>query len=114
MVEEYSDDELEDNSDNGKRMYKVELCAGRKHKAVEAAKNQKVKKGVTARAGFVQYPVRGDSMALASHQAVQAASIQRTVAPASVSILGLCFQCGKLGHFRRACPLLQSATGVPK
>jgi len=53
-------------------------------------------------------------MALASQQAVQAALIQRTVAPASVSSLGPRFQCGKLGHFRRACPLLQSATGVPK
>ena len=59
-------------------------------------------------------PVRGDSNVLASQQAVQAASIQRTVAPASVSSLGPRFQCGKLGHFRRACPLLQSATGVPK
>ena len=113
-VEEYLDDELTDNSDNEKHMYKVELHAGRKRTAPEAAKNQKVKKGATARAGFAQYPVRGDSMALANPQAIQAASIQRTIAPASVSSLGPYFQCGKLGHFRRVCPLLQSATGVPK
>jgi len=92
---EYLDDELTDNSYNKKHMYKAELRAGRKCKVAEAAKNQKVK-GAT---GFAQYPVRGDSMALAN-QAVQAASIQRTVAPASVSSLGPCFQCEKLGHFR--------------
>ena len=69
-------------------MYKAELRAGRKRKAAEAAKNQKVKKGTSARVGVPRYPVRGDSMPLASQQAVQAASIQRTVAPASVSSLG--------------------------
>ena len=51
-VEEYLDDELADNSDDEKRMYKAELRAGRKRKAAEAAKNQKVKKGANARAGF--------------------------------------------------------------
>jgi len=65
------DDELTDNSYDEKHMYKAELHAGRKCKVAEAAKNQKVKKGAT---GFAQYPVRGDSMALANHQAVQAAS----------------------------------------
>jgi len=41
-----------------KRMYKAELHAGRKRKAAEASKNQKVEKGGSARAGFAQYPVR--------------------------------------------------------
>ena len=51
-VEEYLDDELADNSDDEKCMYKAELCAGRKRKAAEAAKNQKVEKGASARAGL--------------------------------------------------------------
>ena len=46
------DDELADNSDDEKCMYKAELCAGRKRKAAEAAKNQKVEKGASARAGL--------------------------------------------------------------
>ena len=65
------EDELADISDDEKRMYRTELRAGWKRKAAEAAKNQKVKKGASARAGFPRYPVRGDSMALASQQAVQ-------------------------------------------
>ena len=56
-VEEYLDDELADNSDDEKRMYKAELRAGRKHKADEAAKNKKVEKGASATAGFDRYPV---------------------------------------------------------
>ena len=46
------EDELADNSDDEKRMYRAELRAGRKRMAAEAAKNQKVKKGASTRAGF--------------------------------------------------------------
>ena len=52
MVEEYLDDELADNSNDEKHMYKAELHARRKCKVAEPVKNQKVNKGAT---GFAKY-----------------------------------------------------------
>ena len=65
-VEEYMDDELAENSDDEKRMFKAELRAGRKRKAAEAAKN-KARKGTSAKPAFVRYSaVRGDGLPISS------------------------------------------------
>lgn len=60
------DDELAENSDDEKRMFRAELRAGRKRKAAEAAKN-KAKKGISAKPAFARYSaVRGDGLPISS------------------------------------------------
>ncbi len=112
-VEEYIDDELADNSDDEKRLYKAELRAGRKRKVAEAAKG-KQRKGVSARPGPSRYP--GKTVGNAAQLPLQTFPMavqpgQRmpfVMGPGTTSTLGPCFQCGKMGHFRKACPLLQN------
>ncbi len=111
--EEYIDDELAANSDDEKRLYKAELRAGKKRKAAEAAKG-KLMKGVSAPLGPSRYPRRtvGNVAQLPLQMfpiAVQPGQrMPFAVGPGTTSMLGPCFQCGKMGHFRKACPLLQN------
>ena len=60
------DDELAENSDDEKRMFRAELRAGRKRKAAEAARN-KAKKGISAKPAFARYSaLRGDGLPISS------------------------------------------------
>ena len=107
-VEEYEEDELADNSDDEKRLYRAKLHAGRRIKAA-AAKNKKKKDGF--RKEWRPRPQSLDSQSPPSSH-VQQSSSSTSIAAArtipTVQGLGPCFLCGKMGRFRRTCPLLQS------
>lgn len=107
-------DELADDSDDEKRLYKAESRAGSK---VKEAKAKAIKKKplrkypAWPRNAFNTSPYghQINSMAANSVNTSQSpiqAGISKPVPPSHSQALGPCFQCGKLGHFRRACPLL--------
>ena len=96
-VDEYMDDELADNSDDEKRLFKAEQRAG-----VSARK--------LAAVGQQPAPVTPHIQLLPSGIVMpQTATCNR---PAITRPIGPCFQCGKEGHFRRFCPLLQGSLGT--
>ena len=108
-VEEYVADELADDSDDEKRLYKAEGRAGRKIKEAKAKTKKKPlrksppwwqpKPGVTSQGVF--------NTGQSSTQFTQPSKSPAQPVP---QVLGPCFQCGKMGHFRRACPLLAQNT----
>lgn len=110
MVEEYEDDELADDSDDEKHLFKTEARAGRKLKAKVANRNNKVK--FTKKPDWaprLQIPgvfnstqtAAGFSGALS--QGNFGAAVQFQGQPGT-STLGPCFYCGKNGHFKKHCP----------
>lgn len=102
-VDEYMADELADNSDDEKRLFKAESRAGRKLKDTKAKRGKKplrkIFTGWQARAAYAPPPV-SSTLTTAAGQSPQASR------PSQPQVLGPCFQCWKLGHFCRSCPLL--------
>jgi hypothetical protein len=126
-VDEYLEDELADDSDDEKRMQKAEFRAGRKLKAT-AAKNAK-NKGGSMQKRPVQGPSLGKYPSLANAPPAQSgwagavpgwnqqvAGISAFKWPGGVGaapaagppLQGPCFNCGKTGHVKKFCPLLQA------
>ena len=130
-VEEYLEDELAANSDDEKRMQKAEFRAGRKLKAA-AAKTAKKKVGLLQkRPGQVPIkytpPPSGPATQFSLSGAMPVLGTQRfasagypvygkwpgvlgaaSTALASPPLQGPCFNCGKVGHVKKFCPLLQT------
>ena len=126
-VEEYLEDELADNSDDEKRMQKAEFRASRKLKAA-AAKNAKKKAGsLQKRPGQVQPKYTPPPSGPATHFSLSGAMPVQQFAGgypvygkwpgvlgvtattlASPPLQGPCFNCGKVGHVKKLCPLLQT------
>ena len=110
-VEEYVADELADDSDDEKRLFKAEARAGRKLKASKSkGKRTKGKLPYAERGpvgGFYNNrPSAHFSTATVATQQPAAGTAGELGVRKMSSPVGPCFQCGKLGHFRRACPLL--------
>ena len=117
-VEEYEEDELADNSDDEKKLFKAEARAGRKLRQ-KLAKG-KGKKGYFKKPGsgswnkwqpagfnFNQLGVSSvgiDTQRHASGASVASPQLQGANQH-SLSQLGPCFLCGNMGHFKKPCPL---------
>lgn len=105
-VSEYEEDELADGSDDEKRLFRAEMRAGKKAKAGKAAKRKRE-----------QFP-RRESWAWKPRWQPQISGVSNAVAPQPSSsnavkfssagrpqsMLGPCFECGKMGHLKYACP----------
>ena len=110
-VEEYVTDELADNSDDEKRLFKAEARAGRKLKVSSKSKAKKPSGKETYgwqsnrawNALGPQPPMATVAAQLQGRELAQAQTVR-----AQTSVVGPCFQCGKLGHLRKTCPLLNS------
>ena len=119
-VLEYEEDELADNSDDEKRLFRAKARTGRKLKQ-KSIRNTKWR---TQQWGRSRKPMRASWLgtALTGGEPVQSnapASIvgilpqwqvsknaPRSASGAGTSQSGPCYMCGKLGHYRKACPLL--------
>ena len=115
-VEEYVEDELAEDSDDEKRLFRAESRAGRKMKAkANKAKKPAGNRGRSHffnRSGFGSSGVQGTGFT-PQQPFPQLGAARQTPASSAISIgtsYGPCFQCGKIGHFRRACPLLSQAS----
>ena len=130
-VEEYLEDELADDSDDEKRMQKAEFRAGKKLKAA-AAKTAKKKAGflqkrpgqVSAKyhtpppsASAPHFSLSGTVPALSAQHIAAGYPVYgkwpgvlgaASSAVGSPPLQGPCFNCGKVGHVKKFCPLLQS------
>lgn len=99
-VAEYEEDELADGSDDEKRLYKAELRAGKKVKAG---------KGKRKSANKSSWKPRWQPPSIASAEVAPQPSSSNGVKPSATgrpaqSMLGPCFECGKMGHLKSSCP----------
>ena len=120
-VAEYEEDELADNSDDEKRLFRAEARAGRRSKQ-KTSKSLNIRKkgaqaGASSRApGSVvpRTPTGGVAELAQASLLVQnllsPLTARQSLPAAERSQLGPCFMCGKMGHLRRACPLLQGSS----
>ena len=79
-----------------------------KAKAAQAAK---LKKSLKVQASVASLNFQQLAQPQAWPQPATSRNAYSTAAPQS---LGLCFLCGKLGHFCKSCPLLQNSSGSNK
>ena len=108
-VAEYEEDELADDSDDEKKLFKAEARAGRKKRLAKGktpVKKNFKKSGVWWQKNMNYYnavntPCLGGQVTSGSG-ASASSTIQQ---PQSASQLGPCFVCGKMGHFKKACPV---------
>ena len=121
-VEEYEEDELAEDSDDEKKLFKAEARAGRKLR-------QKLAKGKGKKAfrkpgqGNWWNPYRWQPNASVPTVGVdvprQAPSASTSSTPSqgtsqpSLSQLGPCFLCGNMGHFKKSCPLWAQLRAQP-
>ena len=125
-VEEYEDDELADNSDDEKKLFKAEARAGRKLRQ-KLGKGGKGKKGFRRPVGwwnkwqpntfgFSQLGVPTVGIDTPRHSASNASAVtpqSSSQSAASLSQLGPCFLCGNMGHFKKSCPLWAQLRAQP-
>ena len=125
-VEEYEDDELADNSDDEKKLFKAEARAGRKLR-------QKLAKG-KGRKGYFKKPGSNSwykwqpaginfnqpsvsNVGVDTQRHVPGTSIVspqlQGASQSSLSQLGPCFLCGNMGHFKKSCPLWAQLRAQP-
>ena len=129
-VAEYEEDELADNSDNEKRLFRAEQRAGRKMRQ-KGTKDAKKKGGPPRKpfrsSWFSSAQSSGEHAHSSGTAAVMAPGLQLLVpqvlgqgsrlptVPATSlgsSQLGPCFLCGKMDHYRKGCPLVQNASSA--
>ena len=125
-VAECEEDELADNLDDEKHLFRAEQRAGRMSKQ-KGAKGNRKKGGPSKKpfksSWFSSAQSSGEHAAHSGGTAVVAApGLQLLVlqvlgqgarlpsAPITSSQLGPHFLCGKMGHYRKGCPLLQNAS----
>jgi exonuclease VII small subunit len=122
-VTEYEEDELADNSDDEKRLFRTEARAGRKKKSTKDAK----KKGGSAKKPYKSSqwsspaPWSGERAQSGGATAFSPAAGMQWLVPQfanqgsrlpSIPTSSQLGYCGKMGHYRKACPLLQSGSSA--
>ena len=107
-VDEYVEDELADNSDDEKRLFRAEGRAKRKHKTNEEKKKKQLNRKQPFRREN-KFPRSTQSVVGFPNQVPSRNIMQNSLLLAhngtANAPLGPCFQCGKAGHLRRYCPL---------
>ena len=98
------------NSDAEKRLYRADVLAGRKCKA--AAVKGKKKREFFRKRLVLQVSVAAQPMAAGNSSSFSLAPNQQYSSSSARAVpvvqgLGPCFLCGKMGHFRKSCPVLQ-------
>jgi hypothetical protein len=127
-VAEYEEDELADDSDDEKHLFRAEQRAERKNRqksTKDARKKGRASKKPFRDSWFSSAQSSGEHAAHSGGTAAMVAPGLQFLVPQIVgqgarppsgqtnsSQLGPCFYCGKMGHFRKGCPLLQNAAGT--